>query len=126
MSNSFNRMPTYQEPLETGDLVVSKNGRAKQPPTTRGWYTFWSGLFAGQPTGPVAVIAVGPSPFTYLAPVGGSVIVQGGTTTQIQFTRGDGNFYVVGTTAGMFPVAQGDSLVVTYSLGPPTAVFVPR
>lgn len=115
---AFNRMPTYQEALQTG--------KQKADPTTRGWYTFWAGLFSGQPTGPVAAVSIGPSPFTYTAPAGGSVIVQGGTTTQIQFTRGDGNFYVVGTTAGMFPLSQGDSLVITYSVGPPTIVFVPQ
>jgi hypothetical protein len=114
MSNAFNRLPTYQEPVLTKGV------------TTRGWYTFWAGLLKGQPTGPVAPLVVGPSPFTYLAPAGGTLIVQGGTTTQIQFTRGDGNLYVVGTTAGMFPLSQGDSLVVTYSLGPPNIVFVPR
>jgi hypothetical protein len=116
----FNRFPTYQEPLQT----AAKG--PKLPPTTRGWFTFWSGLFSGQPTGPVAPITVGTSPFTYIAPAGGSAIVQGGTTTQIQFSRDGHNFYVTGVTAGVLPVSQGDQLVVTYSVGPPTMVFVPR
>lgn len=112
----YNTLPTYEQPLTSRDSRV----------TTRGWYSYWAGLFEGQPTGPVAPLAVGPSPFTYLATEAGSLIVQGGTTTQIQFTRGDGNFYVTGTTAGMFPLAKGDSLVITYSVGPPTVTFVPR
>jgi hypothetical protein len=110
----YNTIPNYDQPL-----VQGKN-------TVRGWFSFWLGLLNGQPTGPVAPLVVGPSPFTYLAVEGGSVIVQGGTTTQIQFSRGDGNFYVTGLTAGMFPLAQGDSLVVTYPVGPPTITFVPR
>jgi hypothetical protein len=111
---TFNRLPTYQEP------VVTKNV------TTRGWYSFWAALFTGTPTGPVAPIKVGSSPFTYTAPVGGAVIVQGGTTTQIQYSRDGNNFFVTGVTAGMLPVSQGDQLVVTYSVGPPTMVFMPR
>lgn len=116
----FNRFPTYQEPLQT-----SSKG-PKPPPTTRGWFTFWSGLFNGQPTGPIAGITVKSSPFTYIAPLGGAVIVQGGTTTQIQFSRDGNNFFVTGQIAGVIPVSQGDQLVVTYSVGPPTMIFVPR
>ena len=112
----YNTLPTYEQPL------TSRDGKV----ITRGWYSFWAGQSEGQPTGPVAPLIVGPSPFTYLATAAGSVIVQGGTTTQIQFSRGDGNFYVTGVTAGMFALAKGDSLVVTYSVGPPTATFVPR
>lgn len=114
MSNAFNRIPTYTEALVTKGAI------------TRGWYSFFLGLLKGQPTGPAAPVAVTSSPFTYLAAQGGSLIVSGGTTTQIQFTRGDGNFYVVGTTGGMFALSQGDSLVVTYSVGPPTVTWVPR
>lgn len=113
----YNTLPTYEQPLLTG-----RGGKN----IARGWYSYWAGLFEGQPTGPVAPLVVGPSPFTYLASEAGSVIVQGGTTTQIQFSRGDGNFYMTGTTAGMFALAKGDSLVVTYSVGPPIATFVPR
>jgi hypothetical protein len=112
----FNTLPTYEQPL------TSRDGKV----TTRGWYTYWAGLFEGQPTGPVAPLVVGPSPFTYLATQAGSVIVKGGTVSKIEFTRGDGNFYGIGQTAGMFPLAKGDSLVVTYSVAPPNATFVPR
>lgn len=114
MSQQFNRMPTYSDSLTTKGA------------TTRGWFSFWAGLWNGQPTGPLAAITVGSSPFTYIAPAGGSVIVQGGTTTQIQFSRDGTNFYVTGVTAGMLPVSQGDTVIVTYSVGPPTMKFVPR
>ncbi len=114
MSQQFNRMPTVNESLTTKGA------------TTRGWFSFWAGLFSGQATGPASGITVKSSPFSYVAPSGGSVIIQGGTTTQIQFSRDGVNFFVTGVTAGMLPVSQGDTLVVTYSVGPPTMTFVPR
>lgn len=114
MTVALNRMPTYQEPLDQKGV------------TTRGWYTFWSGLFQGQPTGPVSVLQVGTSPFSYIAPQGGTVILSGGSTTAVQFSRDGVNLYSTGATSGMFPLSKGDTLVVTYSLAPPNMEFVPR
>lgn len=110
----LNRMPTYQE------------GLSQKGATTRGWYSFWAGLLKGQPTGTVSVVTVGSSPFSYVAPQGGWVIVQGGSTTKVQFSRDGANFYDTGLTAGVIPLSQGDTLVVTYSLGPPNVTFAPR
>jgi hypothetical protein len=114
MSTQFNRFPTYQQPLAT------------KGETTRGWYTFFSGLFAGQPTAPVMPIMVTSAPFIYVAPTGGSLIVQGGTTSQIQFSRDGMNFYVLGVTSGVIPLSQADQVVITYSVAPPTVTWVPR
>lgn len=111
---ALNRMPEYKETLTL------------KGSTTRGWYSFWSGLLKGQPTGPVSSVAVGASPSSFQAPQGGTVILNGGTTTQVQFSRDGSNFYITGQTAGMFPMSQGDTLVVTYPVGPPTMTFVPR
>lgn len=111
---TLNRFPTYNEPLTTKGA------------TTRGWYTFWSGLFAGQPTGSVITVSVGPPPFTYSAPSGGTLIVQGGSTTLISFSRDGQNFIPAGVTAGPIPVAQGDQVVIAYSAAPPNVSFVPR
>lgn len=110
----LNRFPTYSIPLET---------RGK---TTANWFNFFGGLFSGQPTGNVSGITVGSSPFSYVAPSGGRVIIQGGTTTQIQYSRDAQNYFVTGVTAGVIPVSQGDQLVVTYSVAPPTMTFVPQ
>lgn len=110
----FNRMPDVNQPLTLKGVIAS------------GWFRFWQGLFSGTPTGNVSVLTVSASPFTYIAPLGGTVIVNGGTTTQIKFSRDGNNFYVTGETAGMFPVSQGDQLVVAYSVGPPTMTFIPR
>jgi hypothetical protein len=114
MNLIFNRFPTYTETLTTKGA------------TTRGWYQYWSGLFQGQPTGNVSVIKVGTSPYIYVSAVGGSLIVSGGTTTLLEYSRDDQNFYVLGVTSGMFPMSLGDNIRITYSGALPTVVFVPR
>lgn len=110
----LNRLPTYNENLTQGGK------------TSKSWYAYFAGLFTGQPTGPVSAVTVNANPFTYQASAAGTLIVSGGTTTQVQFSRDGANFYLTGVTAGMFPVSQGDILVITYSVGPPTVTFAPR
>lgn len=107
-------MPTYEERLTQSGV------------TTRGWYTFWAGLWKGQPTGQESVVTVGTSPFSYVAQQAGTVILSGGSTTSVKFSRDGNNFYLTGVTAGMFPVSQGDTLQITYPGALPTMVFVPR
>lgn len=110
----FNTTPEYNQQLLTKGQISTA------------WWRFWSGLGRGQPTGPVAAITVGSSPFSYVATQGGSVIVNGGSTTQISFSRDGANFFITGQTAGMFKLAQGDTLQVTYPVAPPTMNFVPQ
>jgi hypothetical protein len=110
---TLNRMPTYTEALLTKNSI------------TRGWYTFFVGLFQGQPTQGVSVVTAGVSPFTYIAPIGGTLIVQGGTVSLITFSRDAASFYPAGATSGMFTLSKGDQLVVTYSV-PPNLTWVPR
>lgn len=114
MTQQFNTPPTYDQPLTVKGAISTS------------WFRFWSGLGRGQPTGPAAVISVGTTPFKFVAPQGGSIIVNGGSTSQISFSRDGANFYITGLTAGMFPVAQGDTLQVTYPGAVPTMTFVPR
>ncbi len=114
MTTQFNTVPTYEQPLTIKGQIAT------------GWYRLWSGLYRGQPTGPAAGIPVSSSPFKYVAQQGGSVIVNGGSTTQISFSRDGSNFFITGQTAGMFSLAQGDTLQVTYPVAPPIMTFVPR
>lgn len=112
MATQLNKAPTYAQPL-----IVAGH-------TSKDWYFFWDGLFRG--LAPAAEYGVTPtgSPFTFSAPVGGSLIVQGGTVSLIRFSRNGTNFYNVGATAGMFPVNAADRLEVTYAVAP-TLTFVP-
>jgi hypothetical protein len=112
--STLNRMPTFQEAL------------TQKGATTRGWYTFWTGLLSGQPTSTPVSVTVGTSPFSYVAPLGGTVILQGGTTSAVSISRDGLTFYLTGVTAGCFPLSQGDTLKVTYTVGPPTMTFMPR
>lgn len=113
MSQQLNRLPDFSTPLVTKGTTNSS------------WSRFWQGLFSGAPTGNVSVVVVGASPFTYAAPFGGTLILSGGTVSQVKYSRDGASFYVTGQTQGMFPVSQGDQLVISYSV-PPTTTFVPR
>jgi len=70
------------------------------------------------PAAPSA-ITVGTSPFTYTNTSNGIVIVlvSGGTVSSIEFQRGAFTSGSLGTS-GMFVLAVGDSLIVTYSAAP--------
>jgi hypothetical protein len=114
MTTQFNTTPTYDQPLTTKGQIATS------------WWRFWSGLGQGRPSGPTAGIVVGSSPFQYTATQGGTVIVNGGSTTQIAYSRDGANFFITGQTAGMFPLSQGDILKVTYPVSVPTMTFVPR
>jgi len=114
MSVEYNRMPTYTEPF------AAKNGQ-----NSRGWYGFLQAVWKGQPSGPVTVASPTSSPYTYTAPFGGTVVVQGGTVSMITMTRDGLTFYNTGQTQGTIPLSQGDQIVVTYS-SVPNITFLPR
>lgn len=113
MADSFNKLPSYNQPLEVNRF------------TSKDWYFFWAGLFRGLAPGFESPVTVGASPFTYSASAKGSVIVFGGTVSQIRFSRDGTTFYNVGATAGMFTLNASDRLEVTYSVLP-TMTFVPQ
>jgi len=109
MSNS---LPTFAQSLVEG-------GR-----TSKVWYFFWQALWNGIPPGAESSVTAGPSPFNYVAPRGGFVIVQGGSVSHISFSRNQTTFYNTGQTTGVFPLSKGDSLSITYSSAP-ALTFVP-
>lgn len=106
-------MPKFEEPL------MSK-GRAHSS-----WYRFWQGLRQGQPPGSEMSVTPAASPYTFLTQQRGFLIVNGGTVSMVQFSRGGTTNYVTGQTQGVFPVSAGDSLILTYS-GIPSLTFVPQ
>jgi len=72
---------------------------------------------------PSQAITVGASVYTYTAPFNGTVVVTGGTVSDIAITR-QGTSIDTFLNSGVFPVSRGDGVVVTYS-GKPTMTFLP-
>lgn len=88
------------------------------------WYRYFQAAEEGQPPSGELPITVQGSPFTFTATKKGFVVISGGTVTSVMFSRTPGTFYLMGTTAGAFPMAQNDMLKVTYT-GMPVMTFVP-
>lgn len=74
---------------------------------------------------PIANVAPGASPFTYTASAAGSVVVTGGTVSNVQLKRGATTIAISTATNAVVPVSAGDQVIVTYSVAP-TMSFVPR
>lgn len=104
-------IPTYETPLQLEGRNVAV------------WYRFFQGVWNGTPPQTEQGLTVTASPFSYVAPRKGFVILTGGTVSAVSFTRTA--TYPTGQTAGIFPVSQGDTLNVTYSVKP-TLTFVPQ
>jgi hypothetical protein len=112
MSNSqYRTAPTYELPVMTGDK------------TTAIWYRYFQANELGQPPDNESPITVGASPFTYTATRKGFAIVTGGTVSNIQLARV--GIYTTGQTSGIFPLAAGDMLKITYSGTPAAVTFFP-
>ena len=110
MTRQWRQVPTYTEGL------IQKGN------TSAAYYRYMQDVNLGTPPDAESSIVVGTSPFTYTAPRGGVVFVQGGTVSQIQFVRV--GTYVTGAIKGPFQLGAGDQLIVTYS-GKPTMTFAP-
>ena len=76
---------------------------------------------------PPSNITVTASPFDYqnTGLYDADVIINGGTVTQIEFSRDNSTFYPIGTTQGMVRLSPNDRVVVTYSSAP-TMTLVQR
>lgn len=103
---SFSAIPNY------GQAIVNKAG------TERTWYLFLTDIWKGKPSGGAVSIASTSSPFMYQSTSKGFMIVQGGTVSLIQFSRDGVKNYNTGLTNGIIPLAQGDSILVIYSVAP--------
>lgn len=72
---------------------------------------------------PAAVISVGGSVFTWVAPANGVAAITGGTVSLIRIIRQTVTV-ATGLTAGLFPVSRLDQIAITHS-GAPTMTFLP-
>jgi hypothetical protein len=111
MSLIFNSAPTYDTPLTV------------KGSTHTTWYRFFQNIYKGAPPSSESTLVLGASPWAYNAPSAGFVIIRGGTVSAVQFTRSVTT--LTGQTQGVFPVSQGDTLTITYSVLP-TVTWVPQ
>ena len=108
---SLNAIPTYSVPLIQGNKTSSV------------WYRFLTNFWNGVAPEVESAITLGASPYSFVSPFRGFLIVRGGTVSAIQFTRSVTT--LTGLTAGIFPLNQGDTLTITYTVLP-TVTFVPQ
>lgn len=110
-------------PIPNAGTRPLDNGGAFTPP----WWRFLSSL-ASEAAGPTranpAPVSVGPSPYIYRAAVSGALMVQGGGVSALEFTRDGLTWYALGNFYGMFPMAAGDQIRVTYPAAAPVLTFV--
>jgi hypothetical protein len=108
---SYLTAPTYETPLTIKGQIHTA------------WYRWFQGTYKGTPPSSESTIAIGASPFPYQAPAKGFLIIRGGSVSAVQFTRSVTT--LTGQTQGVFPLAQGDTLTITYTGGGPTLTWVP-
>jgi hypothetical protein len=108
---SFNTAPTYETPLTV------------KGSTHRTWYAFFQNIYKGSPPSSESTLTLGASPWSYQATAKGFAIIKGGTVSAVQFGRTQTT--LTGQTQGIFPLSQGDTLTITYSVVP-TVTWVPQ
>lgn len=87
------------------------------------WFSYLTQL-QGIP-GPIQPnIAIGASPFAYIAPSNGTVSVHGGTVSRVTLARARVSGVNVGFTSGSVSVAASDVVTITYAVAP-TVNFIP-
>lgn len=69
-------------------------------------------------------VTVSGSPFSWMASDNGMIVTSGGTVSLLEYGR-NGVFTNLGLLTGVFPIRRGDVFRVTFSLTPPTFVFIP-
>jgi hypothetical protein len=103
--------------LETGRFIVA-------------WWYYFQKLFArtggasGGSFGPPSSVILGPSPFDFIAPNNGFVMVSGGGVKRMQYSTDGAAFFDVGQFYASHPVTLGAALRIDY-IGTPIATFFP-
>jgi hypothetical protein len=100
----------------SAQAIADGSGRVTTP-----WQRFFNALVS--PAAPIQPVTLTGSPFSYRAGSAGSVAVSGGTVSAISITRGTTTI-PTGATSGTFPVANGDTVAITYTVAP-TVSFIP-
>lgn len=91
------------------------------------WYyllrTMWQRLGGSGATLPAVTAPPDGPPFLYESDISGTLVVSGGTVTEISIVRGTSNV-ITGVVAGPIPVLRGDTVAIVYSVEP-TVTFLP-
>jgi hypothetical protein len=111
MPSSFRVVPTFSQAITPG----YKNDSV--------WYRYFQAADSGEPPANETTLKPTGSPFSFVAPSQGFVMISGGTVSLVQFNRSGTNINT-GQTNGTYPVSLGDTIRVTYS-GIPVMTFVP-
>lgn len=109
MSNPVFIAPKFDAP------IADKSGRVTTP-----WYLALQSLW--NPSPEFLVPPTG-SPFSFHVPQPGSLLVKGGTVSDVTIVRSTTTS--TGQTSGFIPCGLGDDVVITYAVAP-TLVFFPR
>jgi len=106
--------------------IPAQNIPVTSNPMGSEWYRYFSKQYSqlGGQGAALKVVTPTASPCVYQAPSNGSLIVSGGTVSQIAFSRDGSTYYSTGQTAGMFPMFSLDYIKITYTVIP-TVVFAP-
>lgn len=76
--------------------------------------------------GPVEPIELDVSPLVFEAPGPGALLVSGGGMARLEFTRDGERWFPMGAHYGLFPLAAGDRMRLTFvDPAPANVVFVP-
>ena len=96
--------------------IVDRSGKA-----TTELIRFFNALVQAPPI--PAPVTPGASPYSYVAGSSGFDAVSGGTVSAVSIKRST-TTVPTGVTSGLFPVANGDTVIITYSVAP-TVNFIP-
>lgn len=117
MTVQLQPLPAYQPP--SADEGPGKLEQA--------WYyllrTLWQRLGGAGATLPAQAVAPIASPYQYDSDISGTLVVQGGTVSEISIVRGTSNV-ITGQTSGAIPMLRGDTVSISYSVAP-TLTFLP-
>jgi hypothetical protein len=96
-------------------------------PLAQIWYyllrTFWQRQGGSGSVLPSVIVNPDMSPYLYSSDINGTLVVQGGTVSEISIVRGTSNI-VTGLIQGPVPMLRGDTVAITYSIKP-NITFLP-
>lgn len=88
---------------------------------TQQWVRFFTGLIA--PPKAFTAFTLGLSPASVMPSEAGNLLISGGTVSSVKLRRG-GSMLTLPGTSGLYPVSNGDEIIVTYTVAP-TVQFIP-